>query len=179
MDIFAEQLIKKIPSKEDKIKKITILSGSVVLCGILIATAWAISFYYLFFALALCIGVIIAAIFLINNMNIEYEYSVTNGEFDIDKIISQKSRKSFLSVKVSEFTEYGRYNDLVAEPDENLTFILACDGTGKGYWYADFRSGKYGKSRLIFSPDEKIRNAIKPYLSPTLKMKAIQDEYKD
>lgn len=36
---------------------------------------------------------------LITNMSVEYEYIVTNGEMDIDKIIAKRRRKRLITVK--------------------------------------------------------------------------------
>ncbi len=175
MDIFAEQLVKKEMSSQDKLKKSLILAGSLILGGISIFITYSIDYYYLFAGIVICIALIVGGFFLSKNMNIEYEYSVTNGEMDIDKIINQNKRTTLLSVKISEFTAYGKYTEETTETDESTTFIMACDGTEKGYWYADF-NGDYGKSRLLFSPNEKIRNAIKPYLTSAIKISLKKEE---
>lgn len=177
MDTFAEQLVKKKLSGKEKFKRNMILSSSIVLGGLVVIFSASFFYYYLFAGIVVCAAMIFGGVWFSRNMsNIEYEYSITNGEFDIDKIICQSKRKSFLSVNVSDFTDYGRYDENTTETDDNTTFILACDGTEKGYWYADFNNGQYGKSRLLFSPDEKIRNCIRPYLSSSLKMKIVREE---
>ena len=38
-----------------------------------------------------------------SQMNIEYEYAVTNGDLDIDTIINQDKRKQLFSVNCKEF----------------------------------------------------------------------------
>ena len=40
---------------------------------------------------------------LITSRNIEYEYAVTNGDLDIDKIIAQRKRREYLVQIVKEF----------------------------------------------------------------------------
>lgn len=175
MDTFAEQLVKKNLSGNEKLKRVLLLAGSVLLAGIVVAVSASVYYYYMFAGIVIGIGIIIGGFFLARNFDVEYEYSVTNGEFDIDKIIAKQKRKPFLSVNVSDFTAYGRYDENTAEADESVTFIMACDGSEKGYWYADFNAGKYGKSRLIFSPNQKIRDCIKPYLSTTIKLQLKKD----
>jgi hypothetical protein len=175
MDTFAEQLVKKNLSGNENLKRIMTLSGSVILAGIIIAVSASIFSYYILAGIVIGIVIITGGFFLARNYDIEYEYSITNGELDIDKIIAKQKRKPFISVNVSDFTAYGKYSDDTTEADESTTFILACDGTEKGYWYADFNAGKYGKSRLIFSPNEKIRSCIKPYLSTDIKISLKKD----
>ena len=47
------------------------------------------------FAMFLIIAVLLG-IYTISKFNIEYEYALTNGDLDIDMIISQKKRKRLL-----------------------------------------------------------------------------------
>ena len=49
--------------------------------------------------------------FYVQNTDVEYEYTFTNGELDIDKIIAKKRRKSLVSVDISKFADFGKYED--------------------------------------------------------------------
>lgn len=179
MDTFAEQLVKKNLSSAEKFKRNMILAGSVILGGIAVALSAVLSYYYLFTGIVICAALIAGGFWFSKNTDVEYEYSITNGELDIDKIIAKRKRKHLLSVNAADFSAYGRYDEDTSETADDVTFILACDGSQKGYWYADFKSGKYGKSRLIFSPDEKIRSCIKPYLSSDVKRQILKEGNND
>ena len=85
MDTFAEQLVTKTQNSSDSIKKIIVLAGG----GVIVALLLYLTFIFpLTFILAA--GAAYAIYLLFTGLNIEYEYTVTNGILDIDKIIAKR-----------------------------------------------------------------------------------------
>ena len=84
MDSFKEQIVRKIPTKNDKIQKIFIMIASVALA--------ALCFIFPFGTQFSVIGIFLAAAalyggyYLTTKLDVEYEYIFTNGEIDVDKI---------------------------------------------------------------------------------------------
>ena len=76
-----------------------------------------------------------------------------------------------LSVDVSKFTAFGKYNDSLEETSD-MTVVLATDNIASGEYYADFPHEEYGSTRLVFSPDEKMLSNIKKALPRTLRAQA-------
>jgi hypothetical protein len=109
------------------------------------------------------------AYFLGTRQYTEYEYIITNGEIDIDKIVAKSKRSRLLTVKVSAFTAFGRFSDDIKD-DESLTLVLATENTGVDDWYADFESESYGKTRLLFTPNQQFLECVKPYLKNGIKI---------
>lgn len=159
-DTFAEQLVIKAHSSSDTVKKAFILAGGGIAMALLIKLC-TVSFFALLPAAVLGVWVY----HLLTGLNVEYEYTITNGTLDIDKIIAQRKRVSMISADVRNFTAFGSYEE--ADESSNTT-ILAIGGEEKLY-YAEFKSESYGEVRLVFSPNEKILNCIKPYLSGNVK----------
>ena len=156
MDTYSEQLVKKNQTSSDNMKKIIIIAaGAVVTVGLLYVT-----FVVTPFALLAVAAAIYGMYWLITGTNIEYEYIVTNGALDIDKIISKRKRVTLLSIDVKDFTEFGKYE----EKDFSGTTINAVGGEEE-LVYAVFNSQQYGASMLIFAPNEKIIKCIKPHLN--------------
>ena len=90
MDTFVEQIVKKQKGgKEYAIIAATIL-GALVL--------GALSLMLGMFAALLLVGIGYGAWWLITSQNVEFEYSVTNGDIDISQIIAQRNRKIIVSV---------------------------------------------------------------------------------
>jgi len=172
MDNFAEQLVKKNETASEKTKRtlITILG----IAGTLIFTALGILMLgnpvlsLLGFLLAVASGYGTFAV--IQSSYVEYEYTFTNGELDIDKIIAKKKRKSLISVEVSKFKAFGRYSEDLDE-SENMTVVISSDNIASHEYYADFQHEDYGLTRLVFAPDSRMLDNIKKFLPAKLRSK--------
>lgn len=155
MDTYSEQLVKKTMTSMDSLKKTLFFAGGVILAIALLILTFTLSPFIL-----LAVAVEIYGIYwFMTGTNVEYEYIVTNGEIDIDKIISQRKRVNLLSVCAKEITDFGVYDN----QDFDGTTISAVGGEEQ-IMYADFKSSKYGKCRLMFAPNEKTLESIKPFL---------------
>lgn len=172
MDQFAEQLVKKYHSSKDDLKRALIIAAAAAV------TLLSVLLVIIGFPLALILPVcaIWAAWYFLKLQNVEYEYSCTNGELDIDKILGQDKRKSMLSVQVSTFTVFGKSGE-VPESDAEMTTFSAMgtsmmgdeEETDDTPYYAEFEHPDHGKCCLYFSPDARMREAIEPFLSRELK----------
>lgn len=177
MDNFAEQLVKRNETSSDKTKRILKAvggtAGTIVLAlfGFLTLGNPPVSFI----GFALAVGAGYGTFFLVQSSYIEYEYAFTNGELDIDKIIAKKRRKSLLSVEVNKFKDFGKYNDDLEETAE-MTVVISSDNIASHEYYADFQHEVYGQTRLIFSPDERMLENIKRFLSGSLRSKLAREE---
>ena len=178
MDNFAEHIVKKELTGSDKAKRIIILVGGIIMT-ILIA---GFAILMLGQGLLPFIGLILAAVtgygtyYLVTNMYVEYEYTFTNGELDIDKIIAKKKRKSMLSVSVGKFKEFSRYDENTPEETDDMTVVFATNNIASEEYYADFDHEAYGNTRLIFCPNENMINNMKKNLPRALRVKMEESE---
>ncbi|MBE6852098.1 MAG: hypothetical protein E7505_01290 [Ruminococcus sp.] len=171
MDSHAEQIVKKSDGGSDNLKRMLCLAGGVAAGVLLIAAG-------MFLRLAIVgsllgVAALYGGILLSSNFDVEYEYIIVNGELDIDKILGKKKRKSMLTVKASDFENFGKYDKLTKENDD-ATIIWAVgtsifDEEDPDTYFADFDHSVYGKCRLLFSPSDKILREIKLYLKGNLK----------
>lgn len=171
MDNFAEQLVKRQPTGADRIKTCIILILGMLLTFLALIAGFVFSFLLLFVAVALGVG----TFFLYRNSIVEYEYTFTNGELDIDKIINQTKRKEMLTISVSKFTAFGKYTDNVPDETEDMTTVFATDNIVENEYYADFQHETYGNTRLVFVPNEKMVSNIVKFLHPSIKNKVKQE----
>lgn len=167
MDIFYEQLIEKVPSSGDNLKKFGIYAIAIILACIIIFSSIATVFAPIGFLAGA--GIVWGAYYLGTGLYTEYEYIITNGEIDIDKIVAKRKRSRLLTVEVSSFTNFGVYSNDIKN-DDDLTIVLASENLGTTDWFADFDTETYGKTRLIFSPDEHFLQCVKPFLKNGLKL---------
>ena len=159
-DFYAECLVAKAPTGADTAKRIGIGLAAAILAA---AALWFIVFPMSILIIA---GVFYGAYYLMTGIDAEYEYILTNGDIDIDKIIGKRKRKRLLSASIGDFTAFGTLDEAA---DFNGTTVLASSGSGKDY-YADFVHKSEGNVRLIFTPNEKILDGMELFLPRHLKM---------
>lgn len=169
MDVFCEYIVKvkKNPAE------LTISALGIILAVILLG----FSLFFLFtpfssFVLLIDAGVVYGAYILITHFNVEYEYILTNGDIDIDKIIAKRKRKRVLSFSTKEFEIVAPYKQ-----GENYTNVL--DLGTRNYenaYYAVFsKDGQ--KKTLVFNPPQKMIEAMKTYSPRTVHLKGEIENY--
>lgn len=171
MDNFAEQLVKRENLSSDNVKKVLTIVGMAVL-GFLLGLTFIITLGSLTSILALVffIALIYGGTRILSGFSVEYEYTATNGEIDIDKIIAQKKRRTLISFEAKKIKDIGGYT--LETPDGNQeTTVYASDNIESHEYYLDFEHDDYGLVRLIFSPNEKLLTAIKPFAPLTVRNK--------
>lgn len=168
-DFYSEQLVSKRAGGSDTAKKILI--------GVLTALVAAFFFLIIIFPLSLLIvGLIFyGGYYLMTGIDTEYEYILTNGDLDIDKITGKRKRKRLLSTKIGDFTSFGKLEE-APEAADKVTTVLVTDGTDEGAYYADFKHQSAGNVRLIFTPDEKTMEGVKMFLPRQLKAEFLRKQ---
>ena len=164
MDTFCEQIVQRNPSQKESLLKVVFLT-LVIFSGMLLFIFLSVINYL--FALVASAAVVFLGFYLIMKGDCEYEYSVTNGELDIDKIIAQRKRKKILTVDVRNFTTFAKYDSKSRNKD--LRIMDLSDGIEENKYAAGFNSKNYGRVLLIFSPNEKVLETIKPFFSRNIK----------
>ncbi len=100
MDNYMEKLVAKKRTAVDAL----ITAGIVLLAMVLIVLILSIQvIQQLGIGLILVVLIIYLGYRFITSRNVEYEYIVTNGDLDIDKIISRRKRKRIFSANCKEF----------------------------------------------------------------------------
>lgn len=159
MDIFIEQIVKKKYGTKDYLIFAAALLGGCLI--ILISMVYLPSFSV--FVLG---GVCFGGYYLITSRNLEFEYSVTNGEITIDKIINCRKRKRVILIDAHDIEVLGKYKPeehSVKKYSERVTVSQSEDG--KDAWSFVSHHPQKGNVLVIFSADEKVLLAIKPFLS--------------
>lgn len=179
MDSFAEQLVQKQQGAAAKTRRLLIFAAGMLLALATAALSLLIKApFFPFIGLMIAVGIGYGTFFMVQNMDVEYEYSFTNGELDVDKIIAKKKRREMLSVDVGKFTDFGRYSDEIPET-KDMTIIFASDNIASNEYYADFPHAEYGSTRLVFSPDEKMLDCVSRALPRTIRAKLLAENSKN
>lgn len=158
-DIFVEQIVKRKRSTSDILKIVLIiLAAMVVDSTFLIVNMLRLVFPFVF-AMS-----IYASYNIIRNMSIEYEYSITNGEMDVDSIAGRRKRKKLLSLSVRRFSIVApavQKYEAEFQSDSIRKVIDACISPNvEGLWFARFEDDAGLESALFFHPSEKVLRAL-------------------
>lgn len=170
MDVFVEHIVKKQTRGKDIALRVLLLVGAIVLSMIVLFIVMSVIPEMMTIGFLVSVGIIVGAYYLNGLFNVEYEYIVTNGEIDVDKIIARRKRKRLLTVQVKTFEQYGPYDDN-APADDVAATVVATDNTDIGVYYATFRHHKLGHTLLLFTPDDRVLEAIETHLPRTLRGK--------
>jgi hypothetical protein len=168
MDVFLEQIVGKKTTSADILKKIGIILAAVVIIFlslfVLPLIPNIIGQIFGMIGLLVVIGAIYGAYYLISGMSIEYEYILTNGEIDVDKIIARRKRKRLITVDTRDFEEFGLYRN-APSVGQNVTTIMACiSPDAPNTYYALLEHSKFGRVLLVFNPNEKILTNAKQFM---------------
>ncbi len=166
MDCFSEQIVKVRKSPKELMIQIGVVILGLLLFVVLILGSLMLSMAtgYGFFgmlAVLLCAGDVYGMYWVASQLNVEYEYIITNGDLDVDKIIAKKARKRIMSIRIRDMIEYGQY-DPERFRNRNFDYRIVAATVDETAMYAVFEDND-GTLMLIFSPNEKTLQNLKKY----------------
>jgi hypothetical protein len=101
-------------------------------------------------------------------MHVEYEYILTNGEMDIDRILGQTRRKRMLSVDCRQFDILAPMTKEFEREYTSKTLTKKLDyssgASAQGRVFAIFNGKDGARTLLVFEPNEGILLALKSLL---------------
>ncbi len=158
-DVFFEQIvgIKKTGINYLAFAGIWLLALIIIAALLLFPILGAINLLVIF-------GVGYGAYKLSSLLNIEYEYIITNGTFDVDKIINRSSRKRIHSFELEAVSEIGKFNPKAALNKDKKTVTIACNPNDENAYYLIAPNRGTGQIYLVFSPDDKMKTAILKFI---------------
>ena len=168
---FNEQVVKRVNKTAQLVIKILsfVLLITVPIVCVLLAN---IIPYMVFVGLFLFIGGIYIVWYVVTSQRVEFEYSVSGDELDISKIISLRKRKRICKVPIREIEKLEKGEKSI----EGIKFLKCFQAAhdidkDEENYYAVFNSPAYGKSLLIFTPNEQILEGMKKYLNKDIVLK--------
>ena len=165
MDNYCEYIVKRKNVGKDLAVQLLTVVAAIVAFMLLMTVAFTYpSVMPITFALA-C-GALYGGYYLLTSQSVEYEYIVTNGEMDVDKIIARRKRKRLVTVKARTFEAFGTYKPAEHANAQYTNRIYACGNiNATDNYYAVMNHAKLGRTLLVFSPNDRILSALKPYIS--------------
>lgn len=161
MDVFIEYIVKKKKTAQDYLKAV----GIVLACVIVWMLLLMFNRYLMGLGLFLIVGAGWGAWKLIQGINVEYEYILTNSEMDVDRIVAKMRRKRMLSMDFKTIELCARCDDPnfrhEFENTESIAKTYDVRGGENQEYFVDYAAGESGKTRILFCPNEKMLESIK------------------
>lgn len=177
MDRFSEQLVERTSDKKTMFLKGLVVAGVIAVIALLGFLMVIFQYTIALFCLVAAAGAIWLGMYIIQGLNVEYEYIVTNDDLDVDKISGKRKRKRLISIDLKSVDEFAPYVD-GTELNTDVT-VLADDGTGYDLWYVFIETESNGKVAVVFNPDSRTIKNIIGGLEPLLRAKLSAQYLKD
>lgn len=164
MDSYCEYIVKKKNGGKELALRLLIVLAALALFVLFMFLGSVLRSFSMITTL-LAFGALYGGYILITNMNIEYEYIVTNGEMDIDKIIAKRKRKRLLTVNARTFEKFGPFKEAEHASENYSNRVYACTTPDDpGCYYAVLTHQTMGRVLLVFSPNDNVLNNLKSYI---------------
>lgn len=180
-DTFVEYMIKQKWTGAKIVKALLIVTAAFLVSLFVLVIALiapfalgigAASHIITYVSTLLIVGIFYGAYKLISKFDVEFEYALTNGELDVDKIIRRKRRKRVISIDSKAFIEFGKKSDEDKSVDNKKEFARVIDATAhskvhEDYYAIFFKNGQ--KVKLYFNPTLKMIDIFKIYAPRVVK----------
>lgn len=169
MDVFVEQLVKE---RQGKREFLAIFGLTLAALLILAAT--------ILFMTSLAPLVLVAVAYgwwwCVKMMATEYEYSVTNGDIDIDRIRGRSKRLRLVSVRGDKIESLAPCKERA--PLGKFDRVVRCTTrqSDKALWRFTYHSKKNGHTVVVFEPDDRVLHALVEGL-PYLLQREVRQKY--
>ena len=171
MDNLIEQVVPKERNAGDgvKIALIILLAIGIPTTFVIIALITRIAYMAVIgiFTIFFCVY---GAWFFITSLRIEYEYAFLSSTLRIDKVIDKRRRRPILKVDVKRLDDIFPYDDReMSKRSFNKVYRAAGKEFSEENYVACYHDEAKGKCAIIFTPNEKLLEAMKPYFNNELK----------
>jgi len=158
-DVFYEQMYKKRKGITGLLAQIGLIAVAMLIAVVVFIVLLYIPMGQMIGFLAV-VGIAYGAYRLNMLFDVEYEYIYLNGEIDFDKIIAKTTRTRLITVKAENVDLYGVYDDnaKIKFQNSNIKKVFNFDsGNGNELYYMTTNNKEFGKTLIIFEPEDRIR----------------------
>ena len=169
-DVFIEHMVARRPTPLTRLIQVS------VWLAVLVLTALSLLFLLDPTVTALSLaGGSWGAWALFVRQHVEYEYILTNGELDVDRITGRRWRKRLSTVDCRKFDILAPVAPEFAAEMNAGGIERRLDATASPHaedrWFALFHDKEGRRTLLLFQPDQRMLDAFKPLLPRKMKTK--------
>lgn len=169
MDSYCEQLVVKTRTAGDTARMVLCIVISLLIAAICVFFMIVTRAAALLILAVVSIGV---GVWFAGGLGIEYEYMITNDEMDVDKIIGKRKRERMITVDLNRVTDF---EPIPCDIEDFDVVVQASTGLEKDAFCMFVEHSDYGKVKIVFNPNRKIRNAIAQMVPKQLRGKVVSD----
>lgn len=162
-DIFAEHLVKRVATPDILLFRIFLVLLAVA--GT-VAVVWGLGVSLLSLLILVVTWTVLRTAFM--STIVEYEYILTNGIFDIDKITAKSKRSRLISIDLAQVQDFGQYPP-TAHTAAYQNQIRACSyPKADTLWYCAVPTER-GQALVVFNMTPELLDAMTSYLPKHLR----------
>lgn len=169
MDIYFECLVKRKNSSQVVLHKILIILALVAFSLLIIDLGLKYPIFLLLGFLVIALAIYWVVHYVFGLFKLEFEYIVTNGDMDVDKIIAKRKRKRLATINFRNIEIMAPVNGAHKKEFNEMTYQKKIDASisadEKNTYFIIGHSEKHGIVKLIFNPDERIIKTAKTFAS--------------
>ena len=163
-DLFVEKIVKCKRRGIERLLAVMLILSACFLILIAYFIPILLQQDYLFISTIVSCGIVYLTYRLVTGLNREYEYSITNDDLNIDKIIAQRKRTNMFKGSCKDFTVFAPVSELTNEVISRKTLLhldLRSGVDSKAGWYFITKSNQ--PTLILFEPDDRFISAVKRY----------------
>lgn len=165
-DTFVEELVVRRNSAVNAL----IMVGMVAL-GVVIAM---VAFLFVTGLFPAVLAIVVAGVYLgIKFQGVEYEYSFTNGDLDVDKIMAKRKRKRLAELnhkQIKVMAPYtAEYEEVTREYNVSKVVDASAHKNAAGRWFLIYEEQDGTYVFLVFQPSKRLRDAMRKYMRSRIK----------
>lgn len=170
MNYYNDTFVEELVVRRNSVLNLLAMMG-MVLAALLLA---GVSFIFLSGLFPAILAILVCGVYLgIKFQGVEYEYSFTNGDFDVDKIMAKRKRKSLVEINQKQIKVMAPYTaEYESETKEyNVSSVIDASAhkNAANRWFMIYedKDGKY--VFLVFQPSKRFREAMQKYMRSRIK----------
>ena len=172
-DVFIEHMIKQKKTKKQIMIRVLTVFGAVIMAVFPILLMMVIPENFLpSFPLSIAAAIWLSRV-IFRHTTYEFEYIITNGEMDVDRIAGKNSRKRILTVNCKSFDILAPYKEAYAAEYNSKTIAKRIDASkspkSPGRYFAVFNDKNGLRTLLIFEPNERMMEVFRIYIARKIK----------
>ncbi len=109
-------------------------------------------------------GIFYGAYRLVAMQNVEYEYILTNGEMDIDKIINRSSRKRQITFNLKDVLRIENYDFKNPVVIAGAKTEIYCNSGVENACFVLLEHRSHGKTIVVFAPNERMKQGMSGFI---------------